>query len=295
MGDIAEPILAQFFKGDYRHIEILSEPSNISYIQNSLAGGNALMQFGFALPKNVSSLSYQPFERVSNSYISTVTLKTKGAKPKSPIETSTVTARIMTSNRVGSNDGLNEQYSRNVQALDDKISQSKSTYLKLVSDNYARVAKIPPLVLLVNPERLVTSYEQSSDLAVGRRSHIVSNWLEKPIELTAEGSTLGFYSFAPNGSDESAGITNAYRVNSLSYGNLMSLLAMYLDNANMTLQGATDHSVVDIPVAIFNIYLYYDNTYYLGSFDTFGISESADKPHSLRYNFTFHARYCYKL
>lgn len=289
------PVIAQFF-GSLNQVDLRKVPSTQRYIKSALGAGNNLMKWGFHLPSWNSGVNFKPFESTHVNNNETVTLASSPSvpnrKPIKPTDVSTVTARIMSSNSTV--DKLtDQQYSRNVQLLDNKRRPKAVAYAKSISDTYKRMSEIPPLVMLVNPTRFVTSYEQSSDIIAARRSHIVSNWLEKPVVITGEGSTLGFFAYPSHtvGRSSGGGISHGDRIYSLAYANFMSLLALYLDNANFQPTVDVTAASSGIPVGIGNVYLSYDDKYYLGSFDSMTVSDSADKPFTLSYTFTFHARY----
>ena len=289
------PVIAQFF-GSLNQVDLRKVPSTQDYIKSALGAGSNLMKWGFHLPSWNSGVSFKPFESTHvNNKETVVVASSPGVQkkgPNKPTDVSTVTARIMSSNSTGST-LVDQQYSRNVHLLANGRRPEAEAYAKSISDTYKRMSEIPPLVMLVNPTRFVTSYEQSSDIIAARRSHIVSNWLEKPVVITGEGSTLGFFAYPSHaiGRSSGGGISHNDRIYSLAYANFMSLLALYLDNANFQpIVNATAASS-GIPVGIGNVYLSYDDKYYLGSFDTMTVSDSADQPFTLSYTFTFHARY----
>lgn len=144
----------------------------------------------------------------------------------------------------------------------------------------------PGLVMMINPSNLVHNFEQSVDLASGRKNQIVSMWLEKPLKLSASGITSAFY--ATNAANEGGGLTNRRRIQSLSYLNLMSMVGIYLNNGVIF---NSDEENYGIPVFAAGLYVYYDGKLYLGSFDRLSVSDSGDKPFSLSYSFTFNVRY----
>lgn len=144
----------------------------------------------------------------------------------------------------------------------------------------------PGLIMLINPSNLVQNYEQSVDLASGRKNQIVSMWLEKPLKISATGVTSGFY--AASTSESGGGLSHERRIQSLSYLNLMSMVSVYLNNGVIY---NSDELNEGIPVFAAGLYIYYDGKLYLGSFDRLSITDSADKPYSLSYSFTFNVRY----
>jgi hypothetical protein len=119
-----------------------------------------------------------------------------------------------------------------------------------------------------------------------RTGNVVHTWFEQPIKINASGVSAAQYAIA---ADLSGGLTNYNRLHSLSYMNLMSLLLIYKNNGMVYGQSGTwDEGVIILPGAV---YIYYDDRLYIGSFDSFGITDDATKPHNLTYNFSFTVRY----
>jgi len=146
--------------------------------------------------------------------------------------------------------------------------------------------RIPSLLMLINPSEFTRNYEHQIDTPKGRRGQIVHMWLEKPLSISSKGVTAAQYVVGPAG----GGLTNINRLHSLSYVNLMSLVMMYRNNGHLYTQtsGAQNYG---IPVISMSIFIYYDGHIYIGSFDDFSVTDAADKPYNLSYNWKFTARY----
>lgn len=184
------------------------------------------------------------------------------------------------------NDPLNDGLGRSVQVADEErqaIAAAQTLALRIQID---LLNNTPPLVLLINPSRFERAYEQGTDSSPkGRYGNIVHNWLERPFSIDCEGVTAGQYAVDAEGS---GGLTNVFRVYSLSYANLLSLLMIYKNNGVLF---AGDESDRGIPVLGMSVFIYYDEHIYIGSFDTFSISDSSDKPYNMSYQFRFNVRY----
>jgi hypothetical protein len=148
------------------------------------------------------------------------------------------------------------------------------------------IKSTPPLILLVNPSEFKRGYEQSiDDSPKGRYGHIVHRWLEKPLTITSSGVSAGQYIIDAEGS---GGLTNFFRVFSISYQNLLSILSIYKNNGIIF---AGQESDSGIPILAMSLFIYYDSHIYVGSFDSMGIDDKADKPYNMSYDFKFSARY----
>lgn len=148
------------------------------------------------------------------------------------------------------------------------------------------IRRTPALLMLVNPSEFRRGYEQSADSgAKGRYRNIVQTWLEKPIRITGSGFTAGQYVVSLDGD---GGLTNELRVFSASYQNLLSLLMIYKTNGIIYAGEESDRGV---PIVCYSAFIYYDNHIYIGSFDSFEIQDSADRPHNMSYSYQFNVRY----
>jgi hypothetical protein len=158
----------------------------------------------------------------------------------------------------------------------------------------------PPLRLLVNPKSFKISSEKiCNDGNWTRNGHIVEHWGDQQDKLDASGTLAAFFavdanSQTPNSDGSSPGLTRVARQYSESFQNFLSLYLLYKNN------GYLFTSALDQPIhksKFFNrlslvgsIYIYYDSTLYIGSFDNFNITETDDKPYTLEYSFQFTVR-----
>lgn len=150
------------------------------------------------------------------------------------------------------------------------------------------IQSIPPLSTLINPQEFTRSYEHSIDTPKARRGHIIHMWLEKPMIIACKGVTAASYVFNEVGD---GGLSNKYRVRSLSYRNLISLVRIYKNNGFIYTGNAFGDQNGNIPFLTMSIFIYYDGHLYIGSFDDFNITDEAEKPFNFQYNFRFTVRY----
>jgi hypothetical protein len=176
----------------------------------------------------------------------------------------------------------------NTQVIDNQAFANATMMRTQLAAQYKRIAEVPPLALLVNPTTFRKKYEHTVDYTKGRRRPITSMWIEKPVTLDVSGSTAAQYAFAD---DRNGGLTSSNRIYSLSYENLMSLVWIYKNNGHAFFSSTQTSTSNNIPFVPMSIYIYYDGRIYIGSFDSFSVTDSADKPYNLDYNFAFTVRY----
>jgi hypothetical protein len=183
-------------------------------------------------------------------------------------------------------DPLADAYGRNIVADTGRMAVIREE-TQQIQDAINKLMALPSLVMLVNPQEFRRSHENMVDFGVKvRTGNVVHTWFEQPIKINASGVSAAQYAIA---ADLSGGLTNYNRLHSLSYMNLMSLLLIYKNNGMVYGQSGTwDEGVIILPGAV---YIYYDDRLYIGSFDSFGITDDATKPHNLTYNFSFTVRY----
>ena len=195
-------------------------------------------------------------------------------------------------------DPLNQVYGRNIEAdtVTYELLRSNLNSLRSYIDG---LKLIPPLILLTNPQEFRRSHENLVDAGVKTRvGNIVHTWLEQPMKLNSSGVSAAQFAATADGV---GGLTNFNRIQSLSYRNLMSLLMLYKmngmiydspsgmdpENPNPSYASAVDGSIL-LPGSM---YIHYDEHLYIGSFDSFSITDDAGKPHNLAYSFVFTVRY----
>jgi len=171
--------------------------------------------------------------RIENAITNAEAQIAAGAQPTTPntaqtkaeknAEKITLNAYLMKSGQITDpEDKLRDGLGRSVQVADERrlaIAAIQTASLRVQID---LIKQTPPLIMLINPSQLSRRYEAGADSSTkGRYGHIVHNWLERPFHLEASGVTAGQYIIDAEGS---GGLTNARRVHSLSYANLLSLV-----------------------------------------------------------------------
>jgi len=145
---------------------------------------------------------------------------------------------------------------------------------------------VPGLLLMVNPSDFTRSFEPSVDNTVkGRYGNIVHVWLERPTVISMSGVTAGQYVVDSSGN---GGLSGELRTYSASYLNLLSLLSVYKTNGIIYSGPESD---IGIATLGYSVFIYFDNFIYVGSFDSFEITDTDMKPHNMAYSCRFNVRY----
>lgn len=148
----------------------------------------------------------------------------------------------------------------------------------------------PPLRFLVNPSSFKVSSEKViSDGNWTRNGPIIEHWGDGQDKLEGSGRVAAFFAIDANQSGGGPGLTRGARNFSASYQNFLSLWMLYRSNAGLYLEGLDGTSWNRLSM-VGSIYIYYDNTLYLGSFDNFNVTETESAPYTLEYNFQFTVR-----
>lgn len=163
-----------------------------------------------------------------------------------------------------------------------------------------RMRTTPPLRLLVNP----TSFKISSEKVVSdgnftREGPVIEHWGEQQDKMSISGKIAAFFAIdtqpSPNTENIGGGpgLTRVARQYSASYQNFLSLYLLYRNNGGLfvnTLADSTHNNLLSRLALVGSIYIYYDNTMYIGSFDSFDVTENDTAPYSLEYNIEFTVR-----
>ena len=158
----------------------------------------------------------------------------------------------------------------------------------------------PPLRLLVNP----TSFKISSEKVVSdgnftREGPVIEHWGEQQDKMSISGKIAAFFAIdtqpSPNIENLGGGpgLTRVARQYSASYQNFLSLYLLYRNNGGLfvnTLADSMHNNLLSRLALVGSIYIYYDNTMYIGSFDSFDVTENDTAPYSLEYNIEFTVR-----
>jgi len=180
------------------------------------------------------------------------------------------------------------------------VQRAAAKAVKLAID---QMANTPPLRMLVNPASFKVSSEKVvSDGNWGRNGPIIEHWGEQQDKVEGSGKLAGFYAIDANGGSlgsvsNSPGLTRMARNFSLSYQNFLSLWLLYRNNGGVWLPDATSTQTQKTTnlALVGSIYVFYDNIIYIGSFDSFNVTESDLSPFTLEYSFSFSVRATYLL
>ena len=180
-------------------------------------------------------------------------------------------------------------------ALQGKFLAAQLAEIQQTAAAIENMKRTPPLRLLVNP----ISFKVSSEKIIAdgnwtRNGPIIEHWGDGQDKLEGSGKLAGFFAIDANSpkadaEGESPGLTRVARNFSASYHNLLSLWLLYRNNASILTEGLDGTAWARLSM-LGSIYIYYDNIIYLGSFDSFNLTESDATPYSLEYNFQFTVR-----
>lgn len=142
----------------------------------------------------------------------------------------------------------------------------------------------PPLVLLINPESLDLKF-------VPKVSEIRTRWIDRSESgyifhthhdeldvLTASGRSAMFYT--------SRGLTSAERERTLGWENIQQLVAVYRNNG-MNFNKKPNRRGTGVIDSVGRVLIIYDGYLYRGSFESFTLGETADRPFNLTFTFDF--------
>ena len=159
----------------------------------------------------------------------------------------------------------------------------------------------PPLRLLVNPASFKISSERVvSDGNFTREGPIIEHWGEQQDKMSFSGKIAAFFAIDSQPSSDQnnlgggPGLTRVARQYSASYQNFLSLYLLYRSNGGLFVNTFNDTTIKNNLLArlslVGSIYIYYDNILYIGSFDSFNVTEADTTPYSLEYNIEFTVR-----
>lgn len=186
----------------------------------------------------------------------------------------------------------------NQTALGQALTAQQQAQIRALQLALDQMARTPPLRMRVNPISFKVGEEKVvADGTWSRQGPIVEHWGEAQTKISASGKLAGFYSMdaagTPLGSPgNSPGLGRMARNFSASYQNFLSLYLIYKNNGGIWIDDLSDPttSKPNNLALVGSVYLYYDHTLYIGSFDSFNVTESDDKPFTLEYDFEFTVR-----
>jgi hypothetical protein len=153
----------------------------------------------------------------------------------------------------------------------------------------------PPLKMRVNPASFTVKGEKIvSDGNWSRNGPVIEHWGDAQDKISGSGKVAGFYSMYRNDA-RMPGLTRTAKFFSESFQNFLSLFLIYRNNGGLYLQDKQGDAIRQNLSVVGTVYIYYDNTLYLGSFDSFNMTEDATAPHNLEYSFEFTVRAAFLL
>lgn len=181
----------------------------------------------------------------------------------------------------------------NTTDLGKKFAQAQSALAKAVQAELDAMANTPPLRLLVNPQSFKVSHEQVvTEGSWTRHGAVIEHWGGNQDKIEGSGKVAAFQvADLSDGKANGPGMTRMARAYSAAYQNLLSLYQIYRNNAGLYVaEDVTTGSRKTNLVMTGSVYIYYDHTLYVGSFDSFTLTEADGSPYSIEYSFSFTVR-----
>jgi len=171
-----------------------------------------------------------------------------------------------------------------------QAAQAIETTLRLEN-----MRKTPPLRMLVNPASFSVKGEKIvSDGNWARNGPVIEHWGDAQDKISASGKIAGFYAMDRQNARE-PGLNRTAKFFTKSFQNFLSLFLIYKNNGGLYLNESEGQYIRRNLSVVGSVYIYYDNTLYLGSFDNFNITEDATSPHTLEYSYDFTVRAAFLL
>ncbi len=177
-----------------------------------------------------------------------------------------------------------------------QFTAAQAAQIRVIKDAVDAMANTPPLRLLVNPQSFSVKGEKIvSDSGWSRNgATIIEHWGNAQEKISASGKVAGFYAIdASNG--VGPGITRMARNASQAWQNFQSLQLFYANNGGIHTTDATSSTLARNLTMVGSIYIYYDSIMYIGSFDSFTVTESDTSPYTVDYSFEFTVRSAFLL
>jgi len=159
--------------------------------------------------------------------------------------------------------------------------------VKRTKDAIDKMRRCPPLAMRINPASFSVKGEKIvNDGNWGRNGPIIEYWGDNQDKISGSGKIGGFYAI-DTANANGPGITRWARNFSASWQNFQALYLLYRSNGALFLKD--DFSLVG------SVYIYYDSAIYIGSFDSFNMTEDANTPFTVEYSFEFTVRAAFLL
>lgn len=140
---------------------------------------------------------------------------------------------------------------------------------------------IEPLVLYINPTDISRVFQKRYDSQLAGDRTVIEHWGEEQDRLTASGRIGAAYT-------DATGLTRYFRRHSASYQQLMNLFLLYRNNGYVF--EVSDPYRIGL---VGRVQITYDTETWIGHFDTFSMTENADNPFTMEYEFEFTVREYY--
>lgn len=187
---------------------------------------------------------------------------------------------------------------RQTDLIQSKLQVAQRSYLMAAKAALQAMANTPPLRLLVNPDSFsVKSQKIVSDGNWGRNGPIVEFWGDDQDKVSGSGKVAAFYALDahPQLGRGGPGLGRSVRNVSQAWQNFQSLYLLYRNNGGLYLSDTTQQDRDVLLTTVGSVYVFYDNILYIGCFDSFTITESAEQPFTVEYSFEFTVRAAFLL
>jgi hypothetical protein len=191
-------------------------------------------------------------------------------------------------------------YDNNYISTSRSLRTNKGLPFKFSIFNYYENKEEVELGLIVNPTDITIGQSFVASNSYTRQSWLSALWGGQQQTIACAGVSPAFYIGAGTEGMDIAfnkGLTAENRKETLGFINFMGLVAMYKNNGNYYLDGATNKSLFSnnegygsrgrVIGVMDSILLSYDGSEYVGSFNAFTLTEDPSKPFHLIYNFEF--------
>lgn len=190
------------------------------------------------------------------------------------------------------------EMARQTDLIQVDLANNQRNYLRAIKNALQAMINTPPLRLLVNPNSFsVKSQKIVSDGNWGRFGPIIEFWGDDHDKISGSGQVAAFYALdaAPQLGRGGPGLTRHARNLSMAWQNFQSLYLLYRNNGGMYLSDLNQQDKDVLLTTVGSVYLFYDNILYIGSFDSFNVSEADLKPFTVEYSFEFTVRAAFVL
>lgn len=145
--------------------------------------------------------------------------------------------------------------------------------LNVVDDFVNPNVVAPPLYMQVNPTTMSLNHAKKTTRTQTFSAYYEEYWGDELDTITCSNSTGGFV-------DPMAGYTNVYKTRTEAYFNFQNILDIYRNNGNVF---DDQGRIIKRGYSI----IYFQPGVYMGYFENFDYTETADSPYKFTFNFTF--------